>query len=54
MKLESEIVIHATDEAKRKWEGKERPVKKRKCSCPSCEIEELKNKNDYNNKEKDE
>jgi hypothetical protein len=56
MKLESGIVIHTTDEAKKKWEGKERPVKKKKCNCSSCEIEKLKKKNDYNNsiKEKSE
>jgi hypothetical protein len=55
MRLETEIVLHATDEAKKKWGEKEKPVKRRKCSCYSCEIEELKkeNKNDYNNKEKD-
>jgi hypothetical protein len=49
MELGSGIVIHATDEAKKKWEGKEKPIKRRKCSCPSCEIEELKKK-DYINK----
>jgi hypothetical protein len=55
MRLEKKIVLHATEEAKRKWEEKERPVKKRKFNCPSCEMEELK-KNDYinNTKEKSE
>jgi hypothetical protein len=50
MKLEKSIVLHATEDAKKKWEEKERPIKKKKFSCPSCEIEELKKKNDYINK----
>jgi hypothetical protein len=50
MKLEKGITVYATEDAKKKWEGKEKPVKKKKVSCPSCEIEELKKKNDYINK----
>jgi hypothetical protein len=41
MKLEKGIIIHATNEARKKWEQKEKSIK-RKNSCPSCEIEELK------------
>jgi hypothetical protein len=56
MKLGKGIVIFATEEAKKKWEGKELPVKKKKSGCPSCEIklidEQLEEKkDDYNNKE---
>jgi hypothetical protein len=58
MKLEKTITIYATDEARKKWEGKELPVKNKKFKCPSCSIEELKKKdsinNDYNKEEKEE
>lgn len=40
MKLEKSIVIHATDEAQRKWEGREIPKRNKKFHCPSCEIKE--------------
>jgi hypothetical protein len=50
MKLDDGIIFFATEEARKKWEGKELPKKNKKSSCPSCEIE--KNKNDYINKEK--
>jgi hypothetical protein len=56
MKLEKTIIIYATDEAKKKWEGKEKPVKTRKSSCPACDLEELKkniSKNDYIKEEKE-
>jgi hypothetical protein len=38
MKLEKTIIIFATEEAKKKWEGKELPVKSKKSACPACEI----------------
>jgi hypothetical protein len=41
MKLEKSIIIHATEDAKKKWEGKEKPIRKRKTSCPSCEIKKF-------------
>jgi predicted transcriptional regulator len=51
------IKIYATEEARKKWEGKEKPIKNKKVSCPSCEIKILsqiteEDINDYNNKEK--
>jgi hypothetical protein len=48
MKLGKGIVIHVSEEAKKNWENKEKPIKW-KSSCPSCELQEL--KRDYNNKE---
>jgi hypothetical protein len=42
MKLEKSITIFATEEARKKWEGKELPVKNKKGNCPSCEIDEIK------------
>jgi hypothetical protein len=53
MKLGGEIIVHVSEEAKRKWEKAEHPRKK-KSRCPSCEIltiteEDL--KEDYINKE---
>jgi hypothetical protein len=53
MRLEKTITVYATGEARKKWEGKERLVKTKKSSCPSCSIEELKKQDDYNNKEKE-
>jgi NAD-dependent SIR2 family protein deacetylase len=67
MKLEKSIILHATDEAEKKWESKGRPAKKRRASCPSCEIENIRKEamlykeeipdnlldNDYINKEND-
>jgi DNA-directed RNA polymerase subunit RPC12/RpoP len=41
MKLEKTIITYATEEAKKKWEGKKQPVKNRKINCPSCEIKIL-------------
>jgi uncharacterized protein (DUF1919 family) len=41
MKLEKSIILHATEDAKKKWEQKEKHIK-RKNSCPSCEIEDRK------------
>jgi hypothetical protein len=38
MKLEKTITIFATEEARKKWEGKELPVKNKKKGCPDCEI----------------
>jgi hypothetical protein len=38
MKLEKTITIYATEEARKKWEGKELPVKDTKTRCPACEI----------------
>jgi hypothetical protein len=49
MKLEKSIILHVTEDAKKKWEGKEKSAK-RKNGCPSCEIEELK-KNIVQNQE---
>ncbi|MDR1926610.1 MAG: hypothetical protein LBQ13_02885 [Endomicrobium sp.] len=54
MKLGKGITVFATEEAKRKWEGKELPHKKKKSSCPTCEIkltEEQPENKDYINKE---
>jgi hypothetical protein len=45
MKLEKAIVVYATSEARKKWEGKERPKKVKKVSCPACEIKNMKNCN---------
>jgi hypothetical protein len=39
MKLEKGIVIHATNEAKKKYKEKKST---RKSSCPSCQIETIK------------
>jgi hypothetical protein len=52
MQLEKSIILHATDEAKKKWEAKGKQAKKRKNSCPSCEIDNL--KKDYKLEEKSE
>jgi hypothetical protein len=52
MTLGKGIVIHATEEARKKWEERGCIIKKRKSGCPSCEIEELKKKKDYNMKGK--
>jgi hypothetical protein len=55
MKLEKTITVYATDEAKKKWEGKELQVKTKKISCPACDLAELRkntSKNDYNKEEK--
>jgi hypothetical protein len=41
MKLEKTITIYATDEARKKWEGKEQPKKNKKAGCPSCEIKNI-------------
>jgi hypothetical protein len=58
MKLEHEIIIHTSDEAKAEWEKREqdRELDKNKVihnNCPSCEIAELKekrkSKNAFNN-----
>jgi hypothetical protein len=57
MKRENGIVVYATEEARKKWEGKELPCRKGKSACPSCEIEAMKKKaaeNDYINEEKEE
>jgi hypothetical protein len=69
MKFETSIIIYATDEARKKNEGKEKPVKNKKSSCPSCDLENMRKavykedlkkavcneqiNNDYNNKEKE-
>jgi hypothetical protein len=37
MKLDDGIVVFATEEARRKWEGKEQPRKTKRSVCPSCE-----------------
>jgi hypothetical protein len=42
MKLSYEIVTFATEEARKKWEGKELPKKNKRSGCPSCELEALK------------
>jgi hypothetical protein len=42
MKFETTITIYTTDEARKKWEGKERPKKTKKSSCPACELENMK------------
>jgi hypothetical protein len=42
MKLEKTITIFATEEAKKKWEGKEFHKKNKKSNCPQCEIDEIK------------
>jgi hypothetical protein len=53
MDLGKGIIIYATEDAKRKWEGLEQPKKTKKKSCPSCELNELiKQGNDYIIKEK--
>jgi hypothetical protein len=57
MKLGDQVVVHATEEAKKKWEEREKPVKRRTYSCPSCEIGALKKqegKTDYSNDSKSE
>ncbi|MDR1159842.1 MAG: hypothetical protein LBK69_04370 [Syntrophomonadaceae bacterium] len=41
MRLKNGIVVHVTEDAKKKWEQREKPIK-RKNSCPSCEIENMK------------
>jgi CRISPR/Cas system-associated exonuclease Cas4 (RecB family) len=41
MKLETTIIIHATEDAKKKREGKKPPSKIKKSSCPSCELKDL-------------
>jgi vacuolar-type H+-ATPase subunit H len=46
MKFETTIIIHATEDAKKK---KKEPRQKRKPSCQSCEIEYMKKQNDYIN-----
>jgi hypothetical protein len=42
MKLNDGVIIFATEEARKKWEGKEPPRKTKKNSCPSCGIDNLK------------
>jgi hypothetical protein len=53
MKLNDGIVFFATEDARKKWEGKELPRQNKKSSCPSCEIEKIikENKKDYIDKE---
>jgi hypothetical protein len=53
MQLDKGIVVYATEEAKKRWEGLKLPKKNKKSSCSSCEIEELKKTiyNKENNKE---
>jgi hypothetical protein len=52
MKLDKGIVVYATEEARKKWEGLELPKKSKKSSCPSCDMEKIiKENNDYINKE---
>jgi NAD-dependent SIR2 family protein deacetylase len=41
MRLEKSIILHATEDARKKWESKEKPVKQKRNSCPSCEIESI-------------
>jgi hypothetical protein len=41
MKLKKGITIFATEEARKKWEGKELPKKDKKCSCPACDLQDL-------------
>jgi hypothetical protein len=41
MQLEKSIILHATEDAKKKWEQKEKPVKQKRSSCPSCEIKNI-------------
>jgi hypothetical protein len=38
MKLGEGITFHATEEARRAWEGREKPARGKKSGCPSCEI----------------
>jgi hypothetical protein len=38
MKLGEGITFHAGEEARKKWEGREKAEKERKCGCPSCDI----------------
>jgi hypothetical protein len=47
MQLDKGIILFATEEARKKWDGKELPKKNKKSSCPSCEIEALKNKSAF-------
>jgi hypothetical protein len=37
MKLGEGITFHATEEARRAWEGREKPAREKKGGCPSCE-----------------
>jgi hypothetical protein len=46
MKLGNGMTIHVSEEAKRIWEQRGRPIK-HTSGCPSCEIQELKKKKDY-------
>jgi hypothetical protein len=41
MTLGKGITFHVTEEARKEWEGREKPAKERKHGCPSCEIEAL-------------
>jgi hypothetical protein len=54
MKLGKGIIVFATEEAKKKWEGKELPKKeKKKTPCPSCDLNALVKKQCVNEIEKD-
>jgi hypothetical protein len=53
MKLGKGIVIHISEEARKNWEQqKEKPIKK--CSRPSCELEQFKRKGYIEKEIKDE
>jgi hypothetical protein len=56
MRLDKEIVVYASEEARKRWEGLKLPKKNKKSSCPSCDLEKIikENSNDYINKEKQE
>jgi hypothetical protein len=41
MKLGDGITTHATEEARIKWEGREKTERKKKGGCPACEIEAM-------------
>jgi hypothetical protein len=41
MKLGDGITVFATEQARKNWEGKEKPVKSNKSGCPLCDLETL-------------
>jgi hypothetical protein len=42
MNLAKGTVVYSTEDAKKKWEGKEAPQKDKKVICPSCDLEAMK------------
>jgi hypothetical protein len=54
MTLGEGITIYATEEARMKWQGKERPKKCKTPGCPSCEIKRLKKEHEHDENSREE